>query len=171
MEDAPLKVLYAVVFALSALAAPVQAFDSWPVAAYDLDDCSWEVTEQSTLPAPTVAAEPPINDLAATGGAAITAPDDRENVALGIVPPSDATQLLPSPTPTPIAANEPIVANETHAIDETDDIIIKAMIDAEDILGEAVETGGVSQMVPPQLVASEQTQLAEVVEEADDIFE
>ena len=97
VEDAPLKPVYTLVFVLSIFAAPAQALDASTIAAWELDECSWEVIAQSTMPAPMVASEPTIGMLEETDDAAITEPNNAEGgIAVGTMQPSEAQGTMPA---------------------------------------------------------------------------
>jgi hypothetical protein len=175
VEDAPLKLLYALVFVLSAFAAPAQALDASTIAACELDDCSLEVIEQSMMPAPTVASEATITTVRADDDEAddvsITVANDPEGVPVPAIQPGDETQTLQGTMPAQIIANEPTITTVRADDDEADDIVITGANGAEDVPVGATQGGDETQTSPAQMVAGEPTieKLAEAVDEAEGI--
>jgi hypothetical protein len=101
MEEAPLKGLYALAFALISFAACAQSPDVPTVRYFDLDDYFGEVTELSALQPQSITIEPTIgrgNDAAdETDGVAKSGEQDPENAPVGAIEPSDATAVVQSP--------------------------------------------------------------------------
>jgi hypothetical protein len=148
-EDAPLKALYALVLALPALAAHAQTLDVSPSAAYDLDDCFWEITEQGTMPVPMIASESTVKTLDEADDVATTGRDDAEGIPVGAIPPSDEIQTMPAH----MNASEPTI----EKLDEAEDVAITGRNDAEDIPVGAIRLDDETQTMRDQGLASEPT--------------
>jgi hypothetical protein len=172
VEDAPLKLLYALAFVLSAFAAHAQTLDAAMMAACELDDCSLEVIEHS-MPAPTVASEPTITTVRDADDEAddvsITGANDPEGVPVPAIQPGDESQTQQSTIAAQIASSEPTIATVRADDDEADDVVITGANGAEDALVGATEDGDETRTRPAQMVASEPTieKLAEAVDEAE----
>jgi hypothetical protein len=172
-----LKVLYALVLVLSAFAAPAQTLDASTITVCDLDDCCFEVIEQSMMPASPVASEPTIVTLEETDAAAIARPDDAEgDFAVGTIQSSDETWTVQDTMPARIVATEPTIAGvRDGAVDEGDGVTITIATDPEDVPAGAIEPSGETQTVagtmPAQIVTTEPTiaTVGDDVDEADGV--
>jgi len=93
-----LKAIYALMCVLFSFAAPAQTLDASMMAAYYLDDCFGEITEQSTMPAQIIATEPAIEKLGEAmlneaDDVVITGPNDAK-VPVGAIRPSDENSTV-----------------------------------------------------------------------------
>ena len=142
-----MKILYALVFVLSAFAAPAHTLDASTIAPCELDDCSLEVIELSMMPASAVASEPTIVKLEETDAAAITQPHNAEGgIAVGTIQPSDETQT--GTMPAEIVANEPTIMKAGDAVDDADGVTITVVNDPEGVPVGASQPGDDPEGVP-----------------------
>jgi hypothetical protein len=165
-----LKILYALVFVLSAFAAPAHTLDVSTIAPCELDDCSLEAIELSMMPTSALASEPTIVKLEETDAAAITRPHNAEGgIAIGTVQPSDETQT--GTMPAEIVANEPAIMEAGDAVDDADGVTITVVNDPEGVPVGATRAGDETQTRAAQVLASESTieKYAETVDEAEGI--
>jgi hypothetical protein len=169
-EGATLKVLYVLVLVLAAFAAPAQALDASAIAAGDFDDCPWEITENSTMPAPMVASELTIKNLEEEVDAAITRPAEH-GVAVRTIEPGDDFQTLQDTMPARIVSSEPTITHVDDAVYEADEVAITGANDAMGVLVGSIQPGNETQAMPTQVVASEPTtnRLGEAIDETDGI--
>jgi hypothetical protein len=146
MKEGPLKILYALVFVLPALVAPVQALDVSAVAPYDLDDCSWEIAEQSTVAAPVVASAPTIKELdevldeayeIVTGASG----NSSGRIAAPIIQPDDDAGMLQESRPAAATAAQSTMTQALNIADDADDVVITGFNYQDDVTVGAFQAG------------------------------
>jgi hypothetical protein len=165
-----LKVLYALVFVLTAFAAHAQILDAAAISAGDFDDCSWEITENSTEPAPMVASKLTIKKLEEAVDAAIAMPTEH-GVAVSMTEPGDDVQMLQDTMPARIVASEPTITSVADAVEEEDEVAITGANDALDAPVGSIQPGNGAQAMPTRTVANDPTteRLEHVIGETDGI--
>jgi hypothetical protein len=104
------------------------------IAAYYLDDCCGETTEQSTMPAQMVATETTIEKLGevelGVDGVATATPDEAEDVPVGAIAPREDAATSEYST---LTDDEPTVAETTQVIAPQPGVENEAMLENDDV--------------------------------------